>query len=303
MSLIFDSAIARALKKTLNSVITDDSDGYESGLIMPKFCKVGSMEDAYEDDVEYGGPGLATEKTEGSEMQSGTIREGAVTRYLARTFALKLAVTEEAMEDAKYPQVINAARRLKRAMFKTIDVDAALMLVRGFDSNYVGGDNVSLWSSSHTLPNGGTYSNTLATPMSPSRQAVIVATSMAKKLPGHDGIVEGYTPIGVTFPTEQWAVWSGLVNSEKAPEAGQFNEINVVNSDLRLKLVENKYWGNTTTNWAMLTDCDNGFKFLYRRRPRSRSWVDNNNEVMLYGISSRWSRGWSDPRCTIGSNV
>jgi hypothetical protein len=267
-----------------------------------KWCKVGSMDDAYEDDVEYGGPGLATEKPEGSEMDSGTIYEGTVTRYLARTFALKLAITEEAIEDSKYPQVIDAARRLKRAMFKTIDIDATMMLVRGFDTNYVGGDGLPLWSASHTLPNGGTFSNTLATPMSPSRMAVIVATSQAKQLPGHDSIVEGYDPIGVTFPTQQWAVWSGLTKSEKAPEAGQFNEINVVNSDLNLKLVENKYWSNTTTNWALLLDCDNGFNFRYRRRPRSRNWVDNANEVMLYGISARWSRGWSDPRCTIGSN-
>jgi len=253
------------------------------------------MEDNYEDDLETGGPGLAAEKPEGSEIETGTIREGILTRYTARTFGLKLIITEEAIEDRKYPKVINAARRLKRAMWKTIDIDATNMLVRATNTAYTGGDNVPLASATHSLPSGGTFSNIMATPMSPSRAAVIIATSAIRKYPGHDGITEGYAPKTVVCPTEQWAVWEGLIKSTHAPEAGQFNEINVVNT-LGITVVPNQYWSNTTTNWGMITDADNGLNFRYRRRPRSKSWVDNDQGLMKYGIDARWSRGWSDAR-------
>lgn len=302
MSTVFTSVIYNSLKETLNEVVDDKGDGYESGLIFPKWCKVKMMKDHYEDDLEMGGPGLASEVAEGSPLVVGSIREGVLTRYISRKFGLKMVITEEAIDDTKYDRVIDAGRRLKRALYKTADIDATQMLVRAFSTSYPGSDGVPLFSASHTLPSGGTYSNTLATPMTPSRAAVIQMTSMARKLPGHDGVTEGYEPKNILCPTEQWAVWAGIVKSEKAPEPGAFNEINVA-KDVIDGVVPIKYWSNTTTNFAMTTDCDNGLNFRWRRKPRTRSWVDEDNEVMNYGISARWDRRWSDARSIIGSNA
>ncbi len=296
---IFSSTIANALKTTLDQVIVDPTDGYDTGAIMHRWMHERTMTDNWHDDLESGGPGLAAEKAEGSEMAQGTIREGVVTRYNSRTFALKIVITEETMEDNKYDKIVNAARRLKRAMWKTVDIDATNVLVRAWDTNYVGGDGLPLASASHTLPHGGTFSNLMATPMSPSRASVIVATSAMRKLPGHDGITEGYEPMKVIFPTEQWAVWDGLVGSEFAPEAGNFAEINVVNR-MKLTPVPVKYWTNTTTNYGYCSDNDDKVNWLWRRKPKSRSWVDNDQMLMKYGISARWSRGWSDPRAFYG---
>lgn len=300
MSTVFDSTIANALKETLEEVIDDKTDGYDKGALLHQWLDEMPMDDAWEDDLESGGPGLASEKTEGAEIATGTIREGYITRYIARKFALKLIITEEAIEDRKYPKIINAAKRLKRALWKTADIDATNILVRGFNTAYVGGDGQPLWSASHTLPHGGTFSNTMGTPMSPSRAAVIIATSAMRKLPGHDGITEGYEPKVVVCPTDQWADWEGLLRSRFAPEPGAFNEINVVNQSLDLRVVPNKYWTNTTTNYAYLTDCEYGLNFRWRKRPVSRTWVDNAQELMNYSISSRWARGWSDPRASYG---
>ncbi|MDX2253287.1 MAG: hypothetical protein NW202_13460 [Nitrospira sp.] len=295
MSTVLTGTIAHALKETLDEIIDDDTDGVESKAVFTKWCKIKSMEDNYEDDLETGGPGLASEKAESASLATGTIRQGYLTRYLARTFGLKLIISQEALEDRKYPKVINAARRLKRAMWKTADIDATNMLVRMFNSAYVGGDGLCLGNASHTLPNLGTFSNIMGTPLSPSRTAVIQARTAVGRMPGHDGVTEGYELETVVCPLDQWAVWDGLINSTKAPEAGQFNEINVVNR-LGLKVVPIKYWSNTTTNWAVITDAENGPQFRWRVRPESSSWYENNNTVMMYGTRARWSRGWSDPR-------
>lgn len=303
MSIVFTGTVANSLKATLDLIVDDNTDGYDKAALLHQWMDEMPMEDNYEDDLESGGPGLASEKPEGAEIATGTIREGYITRYIARTFALKLIITEEAIEDRKYPKIINAARRLKRALWKTADIDATNILVRGFNTAFVGGDGQPLWSASHTLPHGGTFSNIMATPLSPSRAAVVVGTSQIRKYPGHDGITEGYEPRIVVCPTEQWATWEGLIRSRMDPTTGAFNEINVVNQTLDLRAVPNKYWSDTTTRWAMLTDCEYAINFRWRRRPRSRTWVDNDQELMKYGISARWARGWSDPRCTLGVNA
>lgn len=303
MTTIFQSTFARTLKKTLNIISMDKTDESESSLVMKKWCQEGTMEDAYEDDLEVAGPSLATEKPEGQAIQTGTAREGFLQRYIAKTFGQKLIITEETIEDCKYKEVIDAAKMLKRSLFKTVEYDATNILSRGFSSSYVGGDGVSLWSSTHPLANGGSFSNTMATPMSPSTQALIVATTQIMNFPDHAGLVSFHTPKKVVYPNAQWGVWAQILKSVHTPRDGNFAEINVANSDLDIEPVRNPYWLNTTTNWTLLTDVDDGIMFKWRRKPRGKTWVDNNNEVMNYSQSARWSRGWTNPRATLGVNA
>lgn len=298
---IFTSTIANSLKETLEDINDDDTDGVEAAAVFTKYLDIKDMEDAYEDDLEMGGPGLATEVAEGVEIGSGTISEGYLTRYIARKFGIKLIATEEALEDGKYDKVINAAKRAKRALWKTADIDSANILNRMFNTSYTGGDDQPLGSSSHTLPGGGTFSNQLATPFSPSRAAVIVAVSQMRKFPGHDGVTEGVEPESVLCPLEQWAVWDGLTMSPKVPESNN-NEVNVVQK-LNLEPIPVKFWTASVTNWAIKTDADGGINFRWRRRPKGRSWVDNDQELMKYSNSARWARGWSNPRTVLAVNA
>lgn len=300
---IFTSTIFNSVKLTLDQIVDDDTANSESTLVCKKWLKMGNQEDYYEDDLEMGGPGLASEVDEGQDIEIGAIREGFITRYIARKFGLRLIVTDEAVEDNKYPEVLKLGKRLSRALYKTLDIDCTNILVRAQNSAYTGGDGVPLASASHTLPNGGTWSNTFATPLAPSRIAVGSAVSLMRKFPGHDGVTEGAEPKKIVHPTEQWMTWSGILNSTMAPEAGNFAEINAVKRDLDLTAVSIKYWSNTTTNWGIITDADNGVQMRWRRKPRKNSWVENSNETMLYSITARWSRGWSDARGFFFSNA
>ena len=299
---IFSSTIFNSFKETLDSIVDDRLGENESALVCKKWMKVGSMDEAYVDDLEMGGPGLAAETDEGEEITVGTIREGFLKRYIPRKFALKLIVTDEAMEDNKYPETLRLAKRLDRAIYKTFDIDMTSILIRATNTSYVGGDGVPLASAAHTMPGGGTFSNTLSVPMAPSALALATVRSLVMKLPGHDGITEGYDIKKVVFPTEQWAVWKQILGSEKSPEAGNFAAINAV-YDLDIKPVPVKYWNNTTTNWGVITDVDNGIQAKWRRKPKSNSWVENDNETMKYSVSARWASGWSDARGFFFSNA
>lgn len=302
MTTIFQSTLADTLKETLNDIVDDNIDGAEDSLLLTKWMNVQSMKDAYVDDLEMAGPGLLSEKPEGSEIQAVGLREGFINRYWARTFGGKMIITEEAMDDSKYDRAIRLALRLKYALFKTADIDATNVLVRGFNTSFVYGDGQCLFSASHPLAGGGTFSNTMATPMSPSRAAMIILTTQMGKAPGHDGVIAGYKPVCIVCPFDQWAVWEGVTGSSHAPEPGAFNEINVINKQ-NLDVVPIPYWSNTTTNWAALSKVDNGINWKWRKRPSNRAWVDNDNQVMKYSISARWARGVSDPRGAFGVNA
>lgn len=301
---VFQSALARTMKKTIDNIVDDKMDGYKANLMMPKIFDEGSMEDAFIDDLEMGGPGLMQEKFEGQDVPMGQIQEGALTRYLARTYALGLAITEEAIEDEKYAEVIRAAMRLKRACYLTVDVDAANVFARMFSTSFPIGDGAALGSASHTLPSGNTWSNLMATPMSPSRSAMTIAATLIKKFPAHDGVVGGTTlrPKCIVCPVDQWATWEVITGSQHAPEAGEFNAINVVNA-MKLDVYPWVFWNNTTTNWAVKTDAEDGLRFLWRRRPRSRSWINNEQGIMKYSIDARWSKGVSDARSLLCVNA
>lgn len=302
MSAIFTAAITHTLKKTIKNIVSDNEDGVEQDAIFPKYFDVEETDEAYVDDLEVAGPGLGSEVQEGAEVPLGQIREGVITRYIMRKIGLRLYISDEAVEDCKYPQILKGGKKLKRALWKTYDVDAAYALARAWDTNYPLGDGLPLCSASHTLPGGGTFSNTLAVPMSPSRAALIAIRPLVRKLPGHDGIIEGYKMRKIICPSEQVSSWEGIIKSQYAPEPGNFNEINVAYS-MGLSIVEVPFWVNTTTNWIVKTDADNGLKWYWRRRPRASTYVENDNEVMIWHLSSRHSRGCSDARGVFGSQA
>ena len=300
--MINTSTIHEGLKETLEDIVDDSKEG-EDSTVYRDWLYVGKMNDYYVDDLEMAGAGLASETPEGSEMILGDIKQGTIWRYFVRKFTMKLVITDEAAMFVKYDKIIDAGRRLVRAAWKTVDVDLTNLLKRGFNTTFPGADGVPLWSASHPLAKGGTFSNLFATAMSPSRTAVIVARAMAAKMVGHDGITEGYKLQKVLAPVEQWGVWNEILYSSHAPEAGQFNAINVVNQKMNLSLVENPYWDTTTTNYAFTTEAPNGLTVRWARRPKMRDWIDNDTETRKYGISYLYGRGWSEPRATIGVNA
>lgn len=295
MPIITTSTVYKSLKKTLDSIITDPVDSPKKDVIYPKWAHVKQMSDQWEDDLEVAGTLLLKEKVEGANADVGSIAEGVTTRYIARTWALTLPVSEESLDDVKYDQTIAAAKRLTKSAWKTRDIDMTNMLIRATNTSYPGGDTLPLASASHTLTYGGTYSNVAGTYQTPSRAALITATTAIGLYVSPNGLTEGYAPKKIVCPLAQWAVWEGILGSTLVPESNA-NEINVVKK-LGLEVVPVKYLdASSTTFWGIVTDADDGLQVRIRKEFKSRTWVDNDAEVMKYGVSGRWARGWSNPR-------
>ncbi len=303
MSEVFTSTAALALKQTLEDIDTDDSGSDGSKAVFTKWMTTKSMADNYVEFYEVAGSGLAGEKPEGESIPVGTIYEGPLTRFNARTYGQRMIVSDEALEDLKYDKVIMAAKRNSRSLWKLADFDATLILVRATSASFVGGDGQPLASTAHVLPGGGTYSNMLATAMSPSKAALVIANAQLMQQVGHDGLIDGVEAKKAVYPVQQWGVWREVLGSSNDPTPGAFNAINVINRDLSIQGVPIKYWTNTTTNWALITDADLGLMWFWRRKPKSNTWVTEDKTMMNYAITARWTRGWVNPRAVLFSNA
>lgn len=293
-AVVTTSVIFRSLKATLDDIFTDDLARAKKSRVFPKYLEETNMSDEYDDDLEMAGPGLATEKKEAQDIEVGDIMEGSPTRYKARTFALRVIVSEEALEDSKYQKTIDAASRLTWSAIKTQEYDAANVLNRAATSGYTGGDGVTLASASHTLPSGGTYSNQLSTGMAPGRIAVQLARAALRKMIGPSGLIEGYMATGVICPVDQESDWEIILGSPNVPESAN-NGINPVKG-MKLDLIPVPYWTSTTTAWGLKTDAPSGGKWKWRRKMRQKSYVDEDAEVLKYKVSYRAARGWTNPR-------
>lgn len=301
---VFVGDLWNTMEKTLNSIAQDVSDSDPKKEFMRRIFDEDTSMKAFETDLEMGGPGLASLKPEGEEMTTGDLTEGTLTRYMHRTYALRLIISEEAMEDTQYKQVLQLGRRLKRAAKKTVEYDAGLFMARGFNTSYPLADGQPLWSASHTLPAGGTYSTLLSTATAASLAGLIEMETEVRRQVDHQGLIAGLMIEAVMCPVDQWPVWCGILNSAYNPEPGQFNEINVVKKDMSVKeAIATPFWTGTSTNWAVKTDAEQGFKWFWRRKMQNRTWVENSQMFAHYAITYRSSRGVTDARCTYGSQA
>lgn len=300
MAITSTSTLRSHLKKTLNKSMSADPTRM-ANLVLNKYLHVESMDDAYVDDIEVASTALASEKPEGSMVSIGSMREGQTFRYQSRTYATGLIVTEEAIEDNKYKEAVDQAMSNMTALMETADTDAGLLLGRGFNTAYTyGTGGKPLWSASHPLPMGGTFSNIFATSLPPSVAAVSQARVQARKMPSLNGTFTNIELSKVVHPVDQETEWEVVLGSKLETDmANNFSRINVAQK-MGLKAVPVVYWSNTTTSYCFMTTAKGGPTWKWRRKPQSRTMDGIDNLTIKHIVSARWSRGTSNPRGTIG---
>jgi len=298
MSLVKLSTISASLKPTLDVVWGDEM----KGKLAWEACgfKVTSTKDAYIDDQEYAGTGIMPVKQEGAMMAVDSVQQGYSKRYTMNTFALRLVCSEEAVADKKYDKAIDGTGAIARSAKWTQEYINAGIFINAFSSTFVGADGVALCSASHKLPKGGTYSNTLATPMSLSETAVEQMRTNMRKLPSSNGLLRGYMLKKLVVPTDLWFRANRILKSEQQNDTAN-NAVNVLKG-MGIEIAENPYF-TSTTNWWAVSDADNGLRHVWRQKPTFRDHNTEDNLTITYSGYQRFSSGWTDPRGVYGSSI
>ena len=182
-----------------------------------------TSERSFEEETKLSGFSAAPVKNEGSAIAYDNGQEAWTARYQHETIALGFSLTEEAIEDNLYDSLsARYTKALARAMAYTKQVKAANVLNNGWTAGYVGGDNTTLFSTSHPLVSGGTNSNT------PSTQADLNETSLENAV----------------IQIAGWTDERGLLIAAKpkkliVPPALQFTATRLLETELRVSTADN----------------------------------------------------------------
>lgn len=294
------SQLAKELEPGLNAIFGLEYDRYENE--HSEIFDTETSERAFEEEVMQGGFGTAPVKTEGGVIDYDEAQETYTARYEHETIALAFALTEEAIEDNLYDSLARRyTRALARSMAQTKQVKAASILNNAFTGGATaGGDGVALCSSAHPTLSGN-QSNLLTTAADFNETSLEAALIQIAGYQDERGLRIAAQGRKLIIPKELQFVAERVLNSNLRPGTAD-NDVNATRSMGMLPdgVCVNHFLTDTDA-WWIKTDCPNGLKHFQRVSMRTGMEGDFDTGNMRYKARERFSFGFSDWRCVLGT--
>lgn len=257
---------------------------------------------SFEEEVKLSGFAAAPVKGEGEAIRYDNGQEVYTSRYTHETIALGYSITEEAIEDNLYDSLSSRyTKALARAMAYTKQVKAASILNRGFDSNYKGGDGVSLFSTAHPLVSGGSNANTPAVAADLNETSLENAVIEISSWTDDRGLLIAARPRKLIVPPSLMFVATRLLETQQRVGTAD-NDINAIRSNGSIPegYGVNHYLTDDDA-WFLTTDVPNGLKHFVRTPLSKKMEGDFETGNVRYKARERYSFGWSEPLGIYGS--
>jgi len=261
-----------------------------------------TSERSFEEETKLSGFSAAPVKNEGNAIAYDNGQEAWTSRYTHETIALGFSLTEEAVEDNLYDTLSSRyTKALARAMAYTKQVKAANVLNNGFDSNYKGGDGVSLFSNAHPLVSGGTNSNIPSVASDLNETALENAVIQIAAWTDERGLLIAAKPRKLVIPPSLQFVATRLLETEQRVATAD-NDINALknNGSIPEGYTVNHFLTDPNA-WFLTTDVPNGMKHFVRTPLATSMDGDFDTGNVRYKARERYSFGWSDPLGMWGS--
>jgi hypothetical protein len=261
-----------------------------------------TSERSFEEETKLSGFSAAPVKNEGSAIAYDNAQEAFTARYNHETIALGFSITEEAIEDNLYDSLsARYTKALARAMAYTKQVKAAAVLNNGFDSSYLGGDGVALFSNAHPLVGGGTNSNVPAVATDLNETALEAAVIQIAAWTDERGLLIAAKPRKLIIPPALQFVATRLLETELRVATAD-NDLNALknNGSIPEGYAINHFLTDPDA-WFLTTDVPNGLKHFVRTPMQNSMDGDFDTGNVRYKARERYSFGWSDPLGVYGS--
>jgi len=261
-----------------------------------------SSERSFEEETKLSGFSAAPVKNEGSAISYDNAQEVFTARYNHETIALGFSLTEEAIEDNLYDSLsARYTKALARAMSYTKQTKAAAVLNNGFDSDFVGGDGVPLFSASHPLVSGGTNSNIPSVASDLNETSLEAAVIQIAGWTDERGLLIAAKPRKLVIPSDLQFVATRLLETELRVGTAD-NDINAIKSNGAIPegYTVNHFLTDSDA-WFLTTDVPNGLKHFVRTPMATGMDGDFDTGNVRYKARERYSFGWSDPLGMYGS--
>lgn len=259
---------------------------------------------AYEEEVQVTGFGLAQIKPEGQAISYDSEVQGVITRYTHIAYAQGYVVTYEELRDSLYEVV--AQRRAKAnafSMAQTIENLAAFPYNNAFATTYfTTGDGQALCSASHVQVTGGTFSNALTPAADLAETSLEDVCIQIMGMQNDRGLLINLMPKSLHVPRQEW------FNANRV--LGSVLQSNTSNNNINVLKATNAFPGGIKLNhyftsahaWFVRTNCPDGMKFFWRDQPMFDQDNDFDTKNAKASAYMRLSVGCTDPRGLVGSN-
>jgi phage major head subunit gpT-like protein len=264
-------------------------------LTYPQVFNVRNSSRAYEEMTGLTGFGQFSQKAEGSAVDYDTILQAYDKRFTHLTYAKGYQITTEAMDDDLDGAITNAAPALARAARVSIETYIWNLFNLGFTTETTP-DGVALFSASHPLVGGGTYSNIVSGDLSQAN--IETAINLFDNMVDDRGLPIEASFSNLVIPVElRWIAYE-LLQSQLRPDTAN-NTVNALNQ-ISLNVVMSKYLTGDDDWFITSAPSEHRCLVYWRQEPVTDHTMDFDTGNMKSKMTYRLSRGASDWRNVIG---
>jgi hypothetical protein len=270
----------------------------------PDLYDIQNSEQAYEQDVEVTGFGLAPAKAEGAPGQFDYEVQGTVSTYPHIAYQLGYIVTFEEMRDNLYEIV--SRRRAKANAFsiaQTLEQLGAGVYNDAFTGNvFLNADGQTAVSATHVNATGGTYSNALTPSADLSEASLEDISIQAMGFQTDRGLNISILPMSLHIAKQEWFNSHRILKSVMQSDTTS-NNINVLKATNAFpKGIKLNHYFQAPHAWFVRTNCPNGMNMFWRDKPMFDTDNEFDTKNALAATYFRVSFGQTDPRSLMGSN-
>ena len=254
----------------------------------------------YEETVEQTSFGLMPVKPEGQSAAYTSHSQGYTTRFTHVAYAQGYIVTKEEQADNLYEKVSrNRVTSLAFSANQTRENVGANVLNRGWTAGYTGGDGEVLFSTAHTMANGGTFAN-MITGADLSEASLEDLCIQVGNTTDSQGNQISLRPKCLIIPIEEQFNAQRILKSVLQSDTAN-NAINALNSLNSIPETAVNHYLSDTDAFFITTDAPEGLVWYDRETPEFTHDGDFDTENDKSKVYMRFSNGWSDPRGAFAS--
>lgn len=259
---------------------------------------------AYEEEVQVTGFGIAPIKPEGGAMSYDYEVQGPVQRYTHLAYALGYKVTIEELQDNLYETV--SMRRAQANAFsirQTVENIGAAVYNDAFTGNvFQFATGTSLCGTAQPNTTGGTFANALSPGADLTEASLEDMCILAMGLPTDRGLLVSIMPQSLHIARQEWFNGNRILKSVLQSGTAN-NDPNVLKmTNAFPKGIKLNHYFTAPHAWFVRTNCMNGPKWFWRVRPVFDQDNDYDTKNAKAGTFFRASCGSTDPRAVLGSN-
>lgn len=247
------------------------------------------------------GFGAAPILPDGTPVNYDSGQELYMAKYPYNVYGLAFALTLVMYEDGDHIDFGKIySQHLANSMLETKETVCANILNRAFNGSYLGGDGVSLVSTSHPGANGFTYSNQLATSAALSQTSLEQILIQIKQATDDNGKKINLTPTKlIVAPANMFQAQVLLKSALRTSTAN--NDINPIQTS-KLQ-AEPVVLTRLTSNiaWWVQTDAPKGLQLAMRRKLTKTMEGDFETDSIRYKATERYAANWTNPRAVFGT--